>query len=102
MSLAYDPKPSSVPVAAPSLPTLAGLDRARLKAALAAAGVPDKQLRMRAAQLWSWMYVRGVTDFEAMTDVSKELRQRLADRFTLARPEIVSEQVSVDGTRKWL
>mgnify|MGYP001428871880 CR=1 FL=1 len=82
--------------------TLAGLDRRRLGEALAGAGVPEKQLRMRVNQLWSWMYVRGVTRFDDMSDVSKELRGRLADRFTLDRPEIVTEQVSVDGTRKWL
>ena len=82
--------------------TLAGLDRDRLRAALAAAGVPEKQLRMRVNQLCSWIYVRGVTSFDDMSDVSKDLRARLSDRYTLARPEIVSEQVSVDGTRKWL
>ena len=83
-------------------PTLAGLDRVRLKAALAAAGVPEKQLRMRVNQLWSWMYVRGVTSFDAMTDVAKDVRRDLASAYSLDRPEIVAEQVSVDGTRKWL
>ncbi|WP_414464325.1 23S rRNA (adenine(2503)-C(2))-methyltransferase RlmN [Hyphomicrobium sp. DY-1] len=83
-------------------PSLAGLTRDRLKLALAAAGVPEKQLRMRVGQLWSWIYVRGVTSFEDMTDVSKDLRRQLADLYTLDRPEIVSEQISVDGTRKWL
>ena len=83
-------------------PSLAGLGRAGLRAALSAAGVPDKQLRMRTAQLYSWLYVRGVPTFDAMTDVAKELRAELSERYTLARPEIVSEQVSVDGTRKWL
>jgi len=83
-------------------PSLAGLGRAGLRAALSAAGVPDKQLRMRTAQLYSWLYVRGVPTFDAMTDVAKELRAELSQRYTLARPEIVSEQVSVDGTRKWL
>jgi 23S rRNA (adenine2503-C2)-methyltransferase len=73
-----------------------------LRAALAEVGVPDKQLRMRTEQLWSWIYVRGATSFDDLTDVSKELRGRLAARFTLDRPEIVSEQISVDGTRKWL
>ena len=82
--------------------SLAGLTRDRLKLALAAAGVPEKQLRMRVGQLWSWIYVRGVTRFEDMTDVSKDLRGRLEDLYTLDRPEIVSEQLSVDGTRKWL
>jgi 23S rRNA (adenine2503-C2)-methyltransferase len=86
----------------PKLPTLAGLDRDRLRAALADAGVPPGQLRMRVAQLWSWIYVRGATSFDHMTDVSKELRARLASACSLARPEIVSEQVSIDGTRKWL
>ena len=82
--------------------SLAGLTRDRLKFALAASGVPEKQLRMRAAQLWSWIYVRGVSRFEDMTDVSKEVRRRLEDLYTLDRPEVVSEQISVDGTRKWL
>jgi 23S rRNA (adenine2503-C2)-methyltransferase len=82
--------------------SLAGLTRDSLKAALAAAGVPDKQLNMRAAQLWSWIYVRGMTHFDDMTDVSKDLRSRLDTLYTLDRPEIVSEQISVDGTRKWL
>jgi len=57
---------------------------------------------MRVDQLWSWLYVRGITSFDLMTDVSKDLRQRLSAKFTLARPEIVSEQISSDGTRKWL
>jgi 23S rRNA (adenine2503-C2)-methyltransferase len=71
-------------------------------AALKAAGVPDKQLRMRVNQLWKWIYISGVSTFEAMTDVSKDLRGRLAEFYTLERPEIVAEQVSIDGTRKWL
>jgi 23S rRNA (adenine2503-C2)-methyltransferase len=83
-------------------PSLAGLDRGRLRAALAEAGVPEKQLGMRVEQLWSWIYVRGVTSFDAMTDVSKHLRARLAEGFSLARPHIVTEQLSADGTRKWL
>jgi 23S rRNA (adenine2503-C2)-methyltransferase len=83
-------------------PSLAGLGRDGLRAALAAVGVPEKQLKMRVGQLWSWMYVRGVTSFEEMSDVSKELRARLARAYCLDRPEIAAEQVSVDGTRKWL
>src|SRR4029079_12642979 len=83
-------------------PSLAGLGREGLRAALAGAGVPDKQLRMRVNQLWSWLYVRGVPDFDGQTDVAKDLRAELSQRYTLARPEIVSEQVSIDGTRKWL
>jgi 23S rRNA (adenine2503-C2)-methyltransferase len=83
-------------------PSLAGLGRDGLKAALGAIGVPERQRNMRAGQLWSWIYARGATSFEAMSDVSKELRARLAAAYTLDRPMIVSEQVSADGTRKWL
>ena len=94
----------------PSLPagasqpdiSLVGLSRAEIGARLTALGVPERQVRMRVRQLWSWIYVRGATDFAAMTDVAKELRAELASSFTLTRPEIVTEQVSLDGTRKWL
>ena len=82
--------------------TIAGLTRAALGQALIEAGVPERQVRMRVAQLWGWMYVRGVTSFAAMTDVSKDLRARLDQHFSLQRPTIVSEQISLDGTRKWL
>ncbi len=83
-------------------PTIAGMDRTALAAALDKIGVPAKQTRMRVNQLYSWLYVRGVSTFAAMTDVSKELRAKLEASFTLDRPEIVTEQVSTDGTRKWL
>jgi 23S rRNA (adenine2503-C2)-methyltransferase len=86
----------------PAKPSLVGLSRAALADALGQIGVPQKQRRMRVQQLWHWLYVRGVQDFDAMTSVSKELRARLAEHFTLERPEVVAEQVSVDGTRKWL
>jgi 23S rRNA (adenine2503-C2)-methyltransferase len=104
MTLILDNTPpiATVPAATPVAPTLAGLDRKALAAALEAIGVPAKQTRMRVNQLWGWMYVRGVTSFGAMSDVSKELRARLEAAYTLDRPEIVTEQVSVDGTRKWL
>ncbi len=82
--------------------SLAGATRRELAAALLEAGVPERELRMRCAQLWRWIYHAGVTSFHAMGNVSKALRAALAERFTLARPEIVTEQVSVDGTRKWL
>ncbi|WP_139247075.1 23S rRNA (adenine(2503)-C(2))-methyltransferase RlmN [Hyphomicrobium sp. NDB2Meth4] len=101
MSLALETTAGANAVVADK-PSLAGLTRDGLRAALAAAGVPEKQLRMRVNQLWSWLYVRGVRDFSEMTDVAKELRANLAERYSLSRPEIVSEQVSVDGTRKWL
>ncbi len=87
---------------APEKPSLVGFSRVALADALAGVGVPPAQQRMRVQQLWHWIYVRGATEFEQMTSVSKELRAALAARFTLARPEIVAEQISVDGTRKWL
>jgi 23S rRNA (adenine2503-C2)-methyltransferase len=87
---------------APEKPSLVGLSREGLGAALEALGVPPAQVKMRVQQLWHWIYVRGVTSFDAMTSVSKELRARLAERHTLARAEVVAEQVSADGTRKWL
>ncbi|MGH6924042.1 MAG: 23S rRNA (adenine(2503)-C(2))-methyltransferase RlmN [Propylenella sp.] len=83
-------------------PSPIGLSRAALGESLREAGVPEAQVRMRSSQLWHWLYFRGVTDFSAMTNMGKALRDALATRFTLARPEIVAEQVSVDGTRKWL
>ncbi len=86
----------------PAKPSLVGLSRAALADALATLGVPERSRKMRVQQLWHWMYVRGVTSFDLMTSVSKELRTQLNDNFTLARPEVVAEQISVDGTRKWL
>ncbi len=83
-------------------PSLAGLDRAELAARMAEIGVPATQARMRAEQLWRWIYHYGVTDFMAMTNVAKEVRARLTEAFTLERPEILAQQVSRDGTRKWL
>ncbi len=87
---------------APQKPPLIGLPRAALAEALGAAGVPDRQRRMRVQQIWHWLYVRGAQDFDEMTTLAKDLRAELAQHFTLARPEIAAEQVSVDGTRKWL
>jgi 23S rRNA (adenine2503-C2)-methyltransferase len=86
----------------PAKPSLVGLSRAQLSDALAAVGVPQAQRKMRVQQIWHWLYVRGARDFDAMTSVSKELRALLAAQFTLERPEVVAEQVSTDGTRKWL
>src|ERR1700730_2250575 len=86
----------------PDRPSLVGKSRAELAAALGELGVPQSQRKMRVQQLWHWLYIRGVTSFDAMTSVSKELRAALEQRFTLTRPEVVAEQISVDGTRKWL
>ena len=87
---------------APAKPSLVGLSRVALGEALGGIGVPERQRRMRVQQIWHWLYVRGVQDFGAMTTLSKEMRAELDRHFTLARPEIVAEQTSVDGTRKWL
>jgi 23S rRNA (adenine2503-C2)-methyltransferase len=87
---------------APAKPSLVGLSRAALADALGGIAVPERQHRMRVQQIWHWLYVRGVQDFDAMTTLSKELRAELDRHFTLARPGIVAEQISVDGTRKWL
>jgi 23S rRNA (adenine2503-C2)-methyltransferase len=86
----------------PAKPSLVGLSRAQLAEALATVGVPAAQRKMRVQQIWHWLYVRGARDFDAMTSVSKELRAALAAHFTLERPEVVAEQISTDGTRKWL
>jgi 23S rRNA (adenine2503-C2)-methyltransferase len=86
----------------PAKPSLVGLARTELAAALGEIGVPERQRKMRVQQLWHWLYVRGAQDFDVMTSVSQELRAQLAQHFTLARPEVVAEQVSADGTRKWL
>jgi 23S rRNA (adenine2503-C2)-methyltransferase len=83
-------------------PSLVGLGRAELKAVFAALGVPERELNMRVGQLWHWLYFRGATDFATMTTIGKELRARLADAHSLERPSVVAEQVSRDGTRKWL
>jgi 23S rRNA (adenine2503-C2)-methyltransferase len=77
---------------------LVGLSREEMKAALAEAGLEP----FRARQIWQWIYWHGVTDFAAMTNIAKKSRERLAELFVVARPEIVTEQRSVDGTRKWL
>ena len=87
---------------APAKPSLVGLSRVALAEALGGIGVPERQRRMRVQQIWHWLHVRGVQDFGAMTTLSKEMRAELDRHFTLARPEIVAEQTSVDGTRKWL
>jgi 23S rRNA (adenine2503-C2)-methyltransferase len=81
---------------------IVGLSRVQLTDVLADVGVPEKQRRMRMRQLWHWMYNRGVTDFSVMTDISKDMQRKLDEAFVIARPEVVTEQISSDGTRKWL
>src|SRR5256886_6692306 len=86
----------------PAKPSLIGLSRAELGERLAAIGVPPGQRKMRVQQLWHWIYVRGAKNFDEMTSISREMRAQLEAHFTVARPEVAAEQVSNDGTRKWL
>ena len=81
---------------------LLGLPRPRIAELFAAAGLDAKAAKLRAKQVFHWLYHRGVTDFEAMTDIAKTMRPWLAERFVIGRPEIVLAQHSSDGTRKWL
>lgn len=82
--------------------SLVGLSPAELKARLLEAGVPEKNVKMRVRQLWNWIYVHGAHDFDAMTSLAKSFREQMKEQFTLARLEVVTEQISKDGTRKWL
>jgi 23S rRNA (adenine2503-C2)-methyltransferase len=81
---------------------LVGLTRDGLRAALIEAGTPEKQAKMRAGQIWQWVYQKGVRDFSAMTNLAKGYRAELEAAFDLTVPEVVSKQVSLDGTRKYL
>ncbi|AUC55805.1 23S rRNA (adenine(2503)-C(2))-methyltransferase RlmN [Sagittula sp. P11] len=81
---------------------LVGLTRAGLRDALLAMGTPEKQAKMRVNQVWQWVYFWGVRDFESMTNLAKDYRAKLAATFEISLPEIVSKQVSADGTRKYL
>jgi len=107
--------PSAVPTAAltPDLlalprkseaacPNLIGMTRDELSAALIEIGVAERQVKMRERQIWAWLYQRGVQSFDAMSNLSKDLRTKLAETFSIDRPEIVTKQVSKDGTRKYL
>jgi len=81
---------------------LLGLSRDDLRMALETSQLEPKQAKLRAKQLWHWIYNRGVTDFALMSDISKTMQPWLAQRFVISRPEVVEAQVSTDGTRKWL
>jgi 23S rRNA (adenine2503-C2)-methyltransferase len=82
--------------------SLIGLSVEGLKAALLDVGVEPKYSPMRLRQLWNWIYVHGARDFRSMSNLAKGFRGQMAERFTLERPEVVTEQISSDGTRKWL
>ncbi|MCZ6524137.1 MAG: 23S rRNA (adenine(2503)-C(2))-methyltransferase RlmN [Alphaproteobacteria bacterium] len=81
---------------------LIGLDRAELGAVVGSLGEPERAWRMRERQLWHWLYHRGARSFREMSNVSKALRARLEEACEMARPAVVSEQRSLDGTLKWL
>lgn len=86
----------------PARPSLIGLSRAELADRLGEIGVAPAQRKMRVQQLWHWLYFRGAQSFDEMTSISKGIRAELAQHFTVDRPEVVAEQISNDGTRKWL
>ncbi|AKM09642.1 23S rRNA (adenine(2503)-C(2))-methyltransferase RlmN [Croceicoccus naphthovorans] len=81
---------------------LLGLPRKQIAALFEQAGLDARQAKLRGKQVWHWIYHRGVSDFEAMTDIAKTMRPWLTERFVIARPEVVEAQHSTDGTRKWL
>jgi 23S rRNA (adenine2503-C2)-methyltransferase len=96
------PVPRNQPPRADGRIDLLGLTRDQLRAVLAEAGLDPKQAKLRAKQLWHWIYNRGTTDFTLMTDIAKAMHPWLFERFVVGRPEVVEAQVSTDGTRKWL
>jgi 23S rRNA (adenine2503-C2)-methyltransferase len=97
-----------VPVARPTAPRpdgkidLVGLSKAEMREALTTGGLDAKGAKLRAKQIWHWIYNRGATDFSLMTDIARVQQPWLSNRFVIGRPEIVEAQVSTDGTRKWL
>ncbi len=100
-----DPKVTprkTAPARADGKSALLGLSRAALRAALIGVGIPEKQANMRVAQVWNWIYQRGATEISAFANISKDTRAVLDAHFVVGRPEIVTAQVSTDGTRKWL
>ncbi|MFY0693233.1 MAG: 23S rRNA (adenine(2503)-C(2))-methyltransferase RlmN [Paracoccaceae bacterium] len=92
--------PRKLPEGGPT--NIVGLTRDQLRAALIDAGTPEKQAKMRVGQIWQWVYQKGVRDFDVMTNLAKDYRAMLAEKFEIAVPEVVSRQVSADGTRKYL
>ncbi len=107
MNLQEESRPSSPSLrpdcdAKAKLPSLLGATRVGLAEILRRHGVPEREIRMRTGQLWHWLYFQGATSFDAMLNIGKALRGELAAHYSLARPQVVTEQVSQDGTRKWL
>ena len=90
------------PAAIPFGSSLVGASRDDLARALREIGIPDREIRMRVSQLWRWIYFQGAHSFDEMLNIGKPLRASLVQHYTLERPEVVTQQVSTDGTRKWL
>lgn len=111
MAVSYDLRPvgarpvretDNIVVKERSKLSLIGLSQDEMMQALKTVGVPERQMRMRVRQIWHWLYVRGVSNFNEMLNISKPMQEILKSHFSIARPEIVGEQISKDGTRKWL
>ena len=96
------PTPRDITARADGRVDLIGLPKARIAELFAAAGLDAKAAKLRAKQVFHWLYHRGVTDFAGMTDIAKDMRPWLSERFVIGRPEVVLSQHSNDGTRKWL
>ncbi|HCF25455.1 MAG TPA: 23S rRNA (adenine(2503)-C(2))-methyltransferase RlmN, partial [Novosphingobium sp.] len=96
------PTPREITPRADGRIDLIGLPKKRIAELFEAAGLDAKAAKLRSKQVFHWLYHRGVTDFDAMTDIAKTMRPWLSERFVIGRPEIVEAQHSSDGTRKWL
>ena len=96
------PVPRNAAARADGRVELVGLPRTAIQAELEQAGLEPRQAKLRAKQIWHWIYNRGVTEFAAMTDIAKAQQPWLAEHFAISRPEVAEAQVSTDGTRKWL
>ena len=93
----------TIPRKLPEVPVnLIGLTRDGMRAALIAAGTPEKQAKMRVTQIWQWIYIWGARDFDVMTNLAKGYRAELAQHFVIELPEVVRRDISADGTRKYL
>jgi 23S rRNA (adenine2503-C2)-methyltransferase len=102
LDLSVPPQPADGLAATHDKASLVGATRGELAAALRRLDVPEREISMRAAQLWHWIYFQGAASFDVMLNIGKNLRAKLVDNFNLSRPQAVAEQISQDGTRKWL
>ena len=93
----------TIPRTLPSGPVnLIGMSRTVMLEKLLEIGTPEKQVKMRAAQLWQWIYQKGERNFSQMSNLSKNYRELLSENFILDVPKVISKQCSKDGTRKYL